>query len=51
MATWHRRHFCEHPEPRQVTVQVVITDAAGDVRAVESRSTWVACEHWERRDR
>jgi hypothetical protein len=35
----------------RVTVQVVITDAGGNVRAVQERSTWVACEHWEQRDR
>lgn len=51
MASWHRREHCDHPEPRRVTATVVITDAAGNVRAVAQRSTWVSCEHWERRDR
>jgi len=29
---------------------VVITDAAGDVRAVRESTYTVACEHWERRN-
>jgi hypothetical protein len=45
---WHRRAPCDHPEPRQVVVQVVITDAAGDVRAVRESAFYVACEHFER---
>ena len=45
---WRRREPCDHPQPRQVVVQVVITDAAGDVRAVRESAFDVACEHWER---
>lgn len=48
---WHRRHPCDHPAPRRVVVQVVITDAAGNVRAVAEAGTWIACEHWQQRDR
>jgi hypothetical protein len=47
---WHRRRPCDHPEPREIVVQVVITDAAGNVRAVREAATWITCEHWEAED-
>jgi hypothetical protein len=45
---WRRREPCDHPEPRQIVVQVVITDAAGNVRAVREAEAYIACEHFER---
>jgi len=44
---WFRRHPCEHPEPREITAQVSVTDADGNVRAVAVASAVVICEHWE----
>lgn len=44
---WFRRHPCHHPEPREVELQVVITGADGNVRAVRVARTVVICEHWE----
>jgi hypothetical protein len=47
---WHRREPCDHPEPREVTVEAVITDADGNVRAVRSATVPVICEHWYREE-
>jgi hypothetical protein len=45
---WRRREPCDHPGPETVTVTVVITDAAGDVRAVRDAPAEIRCEHWDR---
>jgi hypothetical protein len=49
---WHRRRHpeCEHPLPAETIVQVVITDAAGNVRAVREAAVLIQCGHWERED-
>jgi hypothetical protein len=47
---WRHHRPCDHPDPREVVVQVVITDGAGNVRAVREAVTWISCEHWRVED-
>ena len=46
--TWLRRRPCDHQPPRRLVVQVVVTDPAGNVRAVAEAGTWIVCEHYGR---